>query len=493
MSDYLRFKIEQSPAIALLRSDQAGFIIDFFQSVFGETQRFQMGYNELVIALGQYNEEHGNLLTRKPSDYIEIWADEKHCFLRKYYVEGNDEPQTELAYEVSSAMAWLRGLGSQDFVGAESRVSGLFQMIDKLASHSDTDPKARIAKLQSKRDEIDQEISQIKKRGMALDWDDLRKREYLSHIIEDSRRLFADFSLIEDIFKDQARQLKEKMISAALSKGEILEQVLDMHDALEESDQRKSFRSFWNFLMSSSKQEELGCCLDKILRDLSEKPYLKGIQHREYLRRLKGFKADLLQRGRKVLASQNRLTREIRNLLVQHSHQDCHALKTAISDIKIWCITHRENFANIASDVLLEIEHTASVNLPLERPLWSKSIGTTLDLDKVLDESSAIESKIDIATGSQSLALWQLEERVSSLLQNRKSLTLPEILKAYPLESVLEELVGYLAIGMKDREHAIDKMKIFQIDEFTLPWITFCRPSKVKNNVIESSHVKITN
>jgi hypothetical protein len=153
-------------------------------------------------------------------------------------------------------------------------------MLDKLASYSDADPKARISKLKQDRETIDEEINQIKRTGTVLGWDDLRKREYLSHIMDDSRRLLDDFALIEDIFKDHARQLKEKMVAAQLSKGEILSQVLDMHDALEDSDQGKSFRAFWDFLISPKKQKNLSDWLEKILQDLSDKPYLKGMQHR---------------------------------------------------------------------------------------------------------------------------------------------------------------------------------------------------------------------
>lgn len=484
MEEYLLFQIEQSPAILLLRSDNAGFIISFFQFIFSGTQRFQIGYNELVASLGQYNEAHGKLLTRRPGDYIEIWADEKHRFLRKYYVDGNDEPQVELSYEVSSIMSWLQGQGAQDFVGTESRVSALFQMLDKLASHSDTDPKARIAKLKQEREAIDQEISNIKKTGTVFGWDDLRKREYLSHIMDDSRRLLADFALIEDIFKDHARQLKEKMVASQLSKGEILAQVLDMHDALEESDQGKSFRAFWDFLISPTKQEELSRCLEKILQDLAENPYLKGMQYREYVTRLKGFKADLLQRGRKVLASQSRLTREIRTLLVQNSNQDVRAIQTTIADIKAWCITNREDFANIAGETLIEIEHKPLVHLPMERPLWSEPTGSTLSFGDMLDELSIEDTAINLKEHS-ALACWQLEERVSTLLQERISFTLPELVEVYPPEFTLEEFVGYLSIGMKNPQHSVDKIESIQLDEFLLPQVTFRRTDTIlkKNNV----------
>ncbi|MDP3704813.1 MAG: DUF3375 family protein [Legionellaceae bacterium] len=489
MEHYLKLQIEQSPAVMLLRSDNAGFIISFFQSVFGETQRFQIGYKELVTSLTQYNESHDKPLTRRPSDYIEIWADENHRFLRKYYIDGNDEPQTELSHEVSSMMSWLHSQGTQDFVGTESRVSALFQMIDKLASHSDTDPKARISKLKQDREAIEQEINQIKKTGTVLSWDDLRKREYLSHIMEDSRRLLADFALIEDIFKDHARQLKEKMVAAQLSKGDLLAQVLDMHDALEESDQGKSFRAFWDFLISPTKQGELSRWLEKILQDLSDKPYLKGMQHREYVARLKGFKSDLLQRGRKVLASQSRLTREIRTLLVQSSNHDSRAIQAAILDIKAWCIADRERFAHIAGETLIEIEHKPLIHLPLERPLWSEPIGALLDFGNVLDNLSIDEVAIGLKEHS-ALACWQLEERVAMLLQKHTSFTLPELVDVYPPEFALEELVGYLSIGMKSPQHLVDQVESVKHDEFLVPQITFHRLNHIPNRMTTNTSIE---
>ena len=55
------------------------------------------------------------------------------------------------------------------------------------------------------------------------------------------------------------------------------------------------------------------------------------------------------------------------------------------------------------------------------------------------------------------------------------SFILPELVDAYPPEFPLEELVGYLAIGMKGSQHAVDKTDAIQIDEFSLPKIIFSR------------------
>lgn len=53
-----------------------------------------------------------------------------------------------------------------------------------------TDPKSRIAKLKQEPDVIEQELNQIKKNGIVVGWGDLRKREYLSHIMDDFMEIF---------------------------------------------------------------------------------------------------------------------------------------------------------------------------------------------------------------------------------------------------------------------------------------------------------------
>jgi hypothetical protein len=270
------------------------------------------------------------------------------------------------------------------------------------------------------------------------------------------------------------------VVESQLGKGEILAQVLDMHDALEESDQGKSFRAFWDFLMSSQKQDTLSRCLEKILHDLVNKPYLKGMQYREYIARLKGFKADLLQRGRKVLASQNRLTREIRTLLVQNASQDARAIQTTITDIKAMCITDREYFARIASETLIEIEYKPQVNLPMERPLWSEPNSTTLDFGELLNHPDADLEDIQL-NGRSAPAYWQLEDRVNSLLQTQTSFALPKLLDAFPPEFELEELTGYLAVGMKNKQHLINREKSVTLNAYLLPEVIFQKDGQTNN------------
>src|SRR6185295_1190299 len=164
---------------------------------------------------------------------------------------------------------------------------------------------------------------------------------------------------------------------------------------------------------------------------------------------------------------------------------------TAIADIKACCLSLRESFENIAGDTLLEIEYKPHVYLPLERPFWSEPVAATLELGNVFGELFATDADFDTVKGRPVLALWQLEERIDSLLQERTSFILPELVEAYPPEFALEELVGYLAIGMKASRHAVDRTDAIQIDEFSLPSITFCRSTQAIDR--ERKYAEITN
>jgi hypothetical protein len=48
-------------------------------------------------------------------------------------------------------------------------------------------------------------------------------------------------------------------------KGELLEEIMGERDAIADSDQGRSFRAFWDFLMSSRRQEELTALLERVL------------------------------------------------------------------------------------------------------------------------------------------------------------------------------------------------------------------------------------
>src|SRR5690606_10532322 len=61
------------------------------------------------------------------------------------------------------------------------------------------------------------------------------------------------------------RRVRERIALWDGAKGALLEEIMGERDAIADSDQGKSFRAFWDFLMSSRRQEELSELLARVL------------------------------------------------------------------------------------------------------------------------------------------------------------------------------------------------------------------------------------
>ena len=65
-------------------------------------------------------------------------------------------------------MVWLEGLTERAFVGTESRLLTLFELLRQMSEGSQSDPQVRIAELQKRRNDIDAEIARILAGGIPL-------------------------------------------------------------------------------------------------------------------------------------------------------------------------------------------------------------------------------------------------------------------------------------------------------------------------------------
>ena len=82
-------------------------------------------------------------------------------------------------------------------------------------------------------------------------------RDRFLQFIQLARDLLADFREVESNFRKLDRTVRERIALWEGSKAALLEEIMGERDAIAESDEGKSFRAFWDFLMSPARQEEL--------------------------------------------------------------------------------------------------------------------------------------------------------------------------------------------------------------------------------------------
>jgi hypothetical protein len=154
---------KEHPGWRLLCSEHAPLVVAFLHRTFIQPNVRTMPEPDLAEALDDdlfsLRERLGAASFPRPArEYLNDWASPEKGWLRKFYLRGTDEPYFDLVPATERVIAWLGELESRSFVGTESRLLTLFDLLRQMVSGTLTDPAERLAELQSRRDALDEEI-----------------------------------------------------------------------------------------------------------------------------------------------------------------------------------------------------------------------------------------------------------------------------------------------------------------------------------------------
>jgi hypothetical protein len=203
------------PAWRLLRSDHAPLVASFLNRVFVQPNVRVMAAADLAEALEDelyaLRERLGEGAFPKPAlDYLNDWAGPEKGWLRKFYARDSDEPQFDLTPATEKAIAWLGTLTERSFVGTESRLLTLFELLKQMSEGSEADPEKRIAELAKRRDEIDAEIARVLGGDVPL-LDDTALKDRFQQFMQLARELLTDFREVEHNFRLLDRRVRERI------------------------------------------------------------------------------------------------------------------------------------------------------------------------------------------------------------------------------------------------------------------------------------------
>ncbi len=211
------------PAWRLLRSDHGPLVASFLHRAFVATNVRTVPAADLAESL----EDELYVLRRQLDDdvfpksalqYLNEWASPEKGWLRKFYRQDDDEPQFDLTPSTEKAIAWLATLAERGFVGTESRLLTLFELLKQMSEGSETDPAKRVADLRKRRDELDAEIAQILRGDVPL-LDDTALKDRFQQFTQLSRELLADFREVEHNFRLLDRRVRERIALWEGAKG----------------------------------------------------------------------------------------------------------------------------------------------------------------------------------------------------------------------------------------------------------------------------------
>jgi Protein of unknown function (DUF3375) len=426
-----------SPAWRLLRADNAPLIVSFLGQVFIDDNVREICATELINRLDDelfaLNERLGEgTYPKSAKAYLDDWAATDAGWLRKFYPPGSDEPHYDATPAVERAVAWVRGLRDRSFVGTESRLNTVFELLRQLVFGSEPDARARVEELERRRRAIDEEIAAVAGGNFSV-LDATSARDRYQQLAETARALLSDFREVEANFRRLDRDLRERIATWNGAKGELLDEVVGGRSHITDSDQGRSFQAFYDLLLSPRRQQQLTELLERVheleLADIAD-PRLRYIHH------------DWLDAGERAQSTVRQLSEQLRRFLDDQVWLENRRVMELLRSIESTALRLRDR---PAAGYMQEMDACApTVRLPMERPLYSRPRSAAVD-------SAGVEQgQFD----SESAALFEqtyvdpapLVRSVRQALQRSAQIGLPDVIANSPITYGLAELITYMSL-----------------------------------------------
>ncbi len=434
---------ERHAAWRLLAADTAPMVICFLHRMFIAPNVRMISASELASALADdlmlcRERQDTEGYKDDPDDYLIRWSNPTVGWLRRFYPPDKDEPYFDLTPATEKAIAFLGTLEGRSFVGTESRLLTIVELLRQMSEGVETDPAKRVAELQRRRDEVDEQIQRIMVGDVPL-LGDTELKDRFQQFAQIERELLSDFREVEHNFRLLDRRVHERIALWEGGKGALLDEVLKERNAIANSDQGRSFRGFWDFLMSGRRKEEFQRMLEQVLTH----PTIADTNPDKRLWRILSNWLTAGGSAQRTIAS---LSQQLRRFIDDKARLENRRIMDILSGIekKSFAVRGNQPVGNF-----MEMEEPwADLGLPMERPLYTPPIKPVFGDVKIEvdDEDVSIEALFGSAVVDKGACIRNVEEALAGLRQ----VTLTELLERHPLKHGLAEIITYMQLGITE-------------------------------------------
>ncbi|MDX2375213.1 DUF3375 domain-containing protein [Microbacterium sp. LRZ72] len=432
---------DRNPAWRLLRARNAPLVLSFLGQRFIDENRGAIAADELASSLDDHlHQLHLIDPERYPSDpaaYLEDWAAPESGWLRRFYPARSDEVHYEATPALEKAYRWIESLQAREFIGTESRLHTLVDLLRQIVHGSETDPEARIAELHRRREAIDAELHEAESGRFAV-LDDTALRERYQQFSSTARELLSDFREVEQNFRVLDRSAREKIAAWEAGKGELLAELVTSRTDIAASDQGRSFQAFYDFLLSEDRQDELATLLGRV----------QGMPQVEADRRLRRVHHDWADAAERTQRTVRTLSEQLRRFLEDQTWLENRRVLDLVRAVEAAALAVRES-PPPANDLGLVVDEPGvPITLPMERPLYDPQ--PAVEVDSMVAPEPAEKASLDALLGQRFVDTARLVENIRAVVPPRTTAALDDIVTLYPIEEGVAEVLGYLALAEDD-------------------------------------------
>lgn len=439
--------LNENTTLRLLKATNAPLILAFLLETFNQLHKKEtISERELDIMLTDYLYQiheiaQKNIYPKKAKEYLLDWSSEG--YLRRY--PENESIFFELTPAAENALNWIEELEKPRFIGTESRLKYLINILKDLSVKSNTDAKIRIEELKKEKQRIDNEL-EMAKIGNFDKLDNRQIEEQYSLAEETARKLLSDFRQVEQNLRDLDKDFRKKIITSTESKGAILSKLWQEQDLLWATDQGQSFKAFWEFLLLQNQQTEF----DKIIESILHIPIIQQIEKENEYFTIDSIKNNLINVGSKTNKTTSSLLEQLRKYL---EHKTFYENKRVYEDInEIFELITQNTDKNWTSILPIEIAEVIKIKLT-HYPLNLFKIPEVIKFTHTNLEKGTSNQSVDALYEQEDIDLKELNENIKNALKMHSQISLHDLIQLYEVKKGVAEVIGYISIANKHPKH----------------------------------------
>lgn len=433
----------------LLRGSNAGLILAFLGSFFVDQNRGACPASQVAMALDDLLHALNTAIATdseevrfpKPArGYLDDWSAGEVGYLRRFYPTGEDEVHYEITPAFEKAHAWVESLQGRAFVGTESRLHIVVDLLRQIVHGTDTDPDARLAELRRRRDELDAQIATVEAGEVAV-LDDTGVRDRYQQFAATARELLADFREVEDNFRHLDRAARQKIAAWEGSKGALLAELVGSRSDITGSDQGRSFQAFYDLLLSASRQDELS----DLLRRVAAVPAVDAD------RRVRTIHHDWAEAAERAQRTVRQLSEQLRRFLDDQVWLENRRVLELVRAVETAALQARGDPPAVGLEIDLP---GVDISLPFDRPLYEPPASAAVD--SLVPPAAEIDLSAEPLFVQTYVDQVRLASNIRTVLPRRSSALLADIVDVFAVEQGAAEIVGYLALSDDDLTVEVD-------------------------------------
>lgn len=471
------------PAWVLLAATRAPLILSCLKPLF-EAGHGEVPMVEATQKLGEMFAEYANdtEFQIKDKDVFRLSRSE----LRKWISKGLVIERQGVILSTDSlqkAMSFTDGLEDKVMTSTASRLATTQREIANLEAQLNPDKISRANLLKKQIKELQEELTEVEKGNFtALSGD--KAGENIREVYQLSMSLKADFRRVEDSYRNADRELRQKIVRSDQSRSDVLDEMLDGHDALLKTQEGQVFDGFYSQLSRHVELDEMKRQLHSILSNNAALTALSRKQRSD----LQWLISGLVRESNRVIQARARGERDVKGYVktgLASEHHRVGALLNEILECAIDIDWSKNNIRKQTSNLLpIAISHPS---IPAIQRLAIKEIDDSAVEDIDLSDNSGEIDGLDndfwaSFNGLDRLALFT--QTMAQLSQSDKPWSIATLAEALPPTHDLETIAYWLAMAREaniPHSDQREKIKLSNQDdsdrhvdiEFDVPKIVF--------------------